>query len=48
MKIKAAVRNMRLEDIDHVYEIEASSFTSPWTKDSFIMSCWKIRMLIIS
>lgn len=35
MKTKAAVRNMRLDDIDHVYEIETSSFTSPWTKDSF-------------
>lgn len=28
-------RKMTLEDIDDVYAIEVSSFTTPWTKDAF-------------
>ncbi|MES5059187.1 ribosomal protein S18-alanine N-acetyltransferase [Bacillus velezensis] len=35
MKTKTAIRSMRPEDIDQIYEIETASFTSPWTKDSF-------------
>lgn len=28
-------RKMTVEDIDEVYAIEVSSFTTPWTKDAF-------------
>jgi len=33
---KINVRGMRLKDIDAVYEIEKASFSTPWSKDSFI------------
>ncbi len=29
------LRLMKLEDIDHVLEVEKSSFPSPWTRDAF-------------
>ncbi len=38
MKTKATVRNMRLDDIDHVYEIETSSLRLLGRRIRFIMS----------
>ncbi|WP_338752888.1 ribosomal protein S18-alanine N-acetyltransferase [Bacillus sp. FJAT-52991] len=33
--VDIAVREMTLDDVEQVYEIEKSSFTVPWTKESF-------------
>ena len=30
------IREMKIEDLDHIMEIESLSFTIPWSKESFI------------
>ena len=31
------IRKMTIEDIDQVLEIEKSSFTTPWSRDAFVV-----------
>lgn len=38
------VREMTLEDIDGVLEVERDSFTSPWSRESFIMEISKNKL----
>ncbi|WP_203364619.1 ribosomal protein S18-alanine N-acetyltransferase [Bacillus sp. REN10] len=33
--VDIAVREMTIDDVEQVYEIEKNSFTVPWTKESF-------------
>lgn len=35
MSTAVTIREMTIEDVEQVYEIEKLSFTLPWTKDSF-------------
>ena len=45
------IREMTLEDVDGVLEVEKNSFTTPWSKESFIMEVTRnklARYLVVS
>ncbi|HEY8363124.1 MAG TPA: ribosomal protein S18-alanine N-acetyltransferase [Tissierellaceae bacterium] len=38
------IRTMELKDLDRVMEIETESFTTPWSRDSFLLEITKNRL----